>query len=96
MSSLLSQINTLSSTQKLPPYFTTSLPHTVSLSPPLQYTFGPTFRAENSHTARHLAEFWMIEPEICFAELVDDMALAVRTLRVLYVCVLVYEYYYCL
>ena len=42
------------------------------------YTFGPTFRAENSHTARHLAEFWMIEPEICFAELVDDMALAVR------------------
>ena len=40
------------------------------------YTFGPTFRAENSHTTRHLAEFWMIEPEICFAELVDDMALA--------------------
>lgn len=40
------------------------------------YTFGPTFRAEHSHTARHLAEFWMIEPEICFAELVDDMALA--------------------
>jgi len=41
------------------------------------YTFGPTFRAENSHTSRHLAEFWMIEPEICFAELADDMALAV-------------------
>jgi asparaginyl-tRNA synthetase len=40
------------------------------------YTFGPTFRAENSHTARHLAEFWMIEPEICFATLADDMALA--------------------
>lgn len=40
------------------------------------YTFGPTFRAENSHTSRHLAEFWMIEPEICFAELIDDMALA--------------------
>jgi len=40
------------------------------------YTFGPTFRAENSHTARHLAEFWMIEPEICFADLGDDMALA--------------------
>ncbi len=40
------------------------------------YTFGPTFRAENSHTARHLAEFWMIEPEICFADLVDDMGLA--------------------
>ena len=40
------------------------------------YTFGPTFRAENSHTSRHLAEFWMIEPEICFAELADDMKLA--------------------
>ncbi|KAJ1432030.1 hypothetical protein B484DRAFT_327541 [Ochromonadaceae sp. CCMP2298] len=40
------------------------------------YTFGPTFRAENSHTSRHLAEFWMIEPEICFAELAEDMALA--------------------
>lgn len=40
------------------------------------YTFGPTFRAENSHTSRHLAEFWMIEPEICFADLNDDMALA--------------------
>jgi asparaginyl-tRNA synthetase len=40
------------------------------------YTFGPTFRAENSNTSRHLAEFWMIEPEICFADLADDMALA--------------------
>ncbi len=40
------------------------------------YTFGPTFRAENSNTARHAAEFWMIEPEIAFAELADDMALA--------------------
>jgi len=37
------------------------------------YTFGPTFRAENSHTSRHLAEFWMIEPEIAFADLEDDM-----------------------
>lgn len=37
------------------------------------YTFGPTFRAENSHTTRHLAEFWMIEPEIAFADLEDDM-----------------------
>nr|KYP67511.1 Asparaginyl-tRNA synthetase, cytoplasmic 1 [Cajanus cajan] len=37
------------------------------------YTFGPTFRAENSHTSRHLAEFWMVEPEIAFAELKDDM-----------------------
>ena len=40
------------------------------------YTFGPTFRAENSHTSRHLAEFWMIEPEISFATLAEDMALA--------------------
>lgn len=40
------------------------------------YTFGPTFRAENSHTARHLSEFWMIEPEIAFADLEDDINLA--------------------
>lgn len=40
------------------------------------YTFGPTFRAENSNTARHAAEFWMIEPEIAFADLLDDMKLA--------------------
>lgn len=40
------------------------------------YTFGPTFRAENSNTARHAAEFWMIEPEIAFADLDDDMELA--------------------
>ena len=40
------------------------------------YTFGPTFRAERSYTARHAAEFWMIEPEIAFADLEDDMALA--------------------
>ena len=40
------------------------------------YTFGPTFRAENSHTSRHLAEFWMIEPEIAFADLNDDADLA--------------------
>jgi len=37
------------------------------------YTFGPTFRAEVSHTSRHLAEFWMIEPEMCFADLFDDI-----------------------
>ncbi|CAH8320124.1 unnamed protein product [Eruca vesicaria subsp. sativa] len=37
------------------------------------YTFGPTFRAENSHTSRHLAEFWMVEPELAFADLEDDM-----------------------
>lgn len=40
------------------------------------YTFGPTFRAENSNTARHLAEFWMIEPEMAFSDLEDDMDLA--------------------
>jgi asparaginyl-tRNA synthetase len=40
------------------------------------YTFGPTFRAENSNTARHAAEFWMIEPEMAFADLKDDMKLA--------------------
>ena len=45
------------------------------------YTFGPTFRAENSHTSRHLAEFWMIEPEISFADLGDDMALAEDYIR---------------
>ena len=40
------------------------------------YTFGPTFRAENSNTTRHAAEFWMIEPEMAFADLSDDMRLA--------------------
>ena len=40
------------------------------------YTFGPTFRAENSNTVKHAAEFWMIEPEMCFADLEDDMNLA--------------------
>jgi asparaginyl-tRNA synthetase len=40
------------------------------------YTFGPTFRAENSNTARHLAEFWMIEPEVAFSDLTDNMDLA--------------------
>jgi len=45
------------------------------------YTFGPTFRAENSHTSRHLAEFWMIEPEIAFADLSDNADLAERFLK---------------
>ena len=45
------------------------------------YTFGPTFRAENSNTSRHLAEFWMIEPEIAFADLSVNMALAERCLK---------------
>lgn len=45
------------------------------------YTFGPTFRAENSNTTRHAAEFWMIEPEIAFADLADDMDLAEDMLK---------------
>lgn len=45
------------------------------------YTFGPTFRAENSNTTRHAAEFWMIEPEIAFADLQDDMILAESILK---------------
>ena len=45
------------------------------------YTFGPTFRAENSNTVKHAAEFWMIEPEICFADLQDDMDLAEDMLK---------------
>jgi asparaginyl-tRNA synthetase len=45
------------------------------------YTFGPTFRAENSNTSRHLSEFWMIEPEMAFFELADNMALAERYLK---------------
>ncbi len=45
------------------------------------YTFGPTFRAENSNTTRHLAEFWMIEPEVAFADLTDNMNLAEELLK---------------
>ncbi len=52
------------------------------------YTFGPTFRAENSHTTRHLAEFWMIEPEIAFADLNDDAALAEQFLKYIFKAVL--------
>lgn len=52
------------------------------------YTFGPTFRAENSNTRRHLAEFWMIEPEMAFAELADDADLAEEYLRDLFRTVL--------
>ena len=52
------------------------------------YTFGPTFRAEKSNTSRHLAEFWMIEPEIAFADLNDDAALAEDFLQYLFKVVL--------
>ncbi len=52
------------------------------------YTFGPTFRAENSNTTRHLAEFWMIEPEIAFADLNDDAKLAEDFLKYLFRAVL--------
>src|SRR5437764_372860 len=45
------------------------------------YTFGPTFRAENSNTSRHLSEFWMVEPEMAFCELTDNMDLAERLLK---------------
>lgn len=47
------------------------------------YTFGPTFRAENSNTARHLAEFWMVEPEVAFADITDNMNLAEEFIRYL-------------
>ena len=52
------------------------------------YTFGPTFRAENSNTSRHLAEFWMVEPEVAFADLDDDADLAEDLLRHLFTRVL--------
>jgi asparaginyl-tRNA synthetase len=52
------------------------------------YTFGPTFRAENSNTSRHLAEFWMIEPEIAFADLNDDADLAEAMLKYVFKAVL--------
>jgi asparaginyl-tRNA synthetase len=52
------------------------------------YTFGPTFRAENSNTSRHLAEFWMVEPEIAFADLADNAALAEALLKYVLAAVL--------
>jgi asparaginyl-tRNA synthetase len=52
------------------------------------YTFGPTFRAENSNTSRHLAEFWMIEPEIAFADLAADADLAERFLKSIFATLL--------
>jgi asparaginyl-tRNA synthetase len=52
------------------------------------YTFGPTFRAENSNTSRHAAEFWMIEPEMAFCDLQDDMSLGEEFIREMASCVL--------
>jgi asparaginyl-tRNA synthetase len=52
------------------------------------YTFGPTFRAENSNTSRHLAEFWMVEPEIAFADLADNAALAEDLIKYVFSAVL--------
>ncbi|OXE28866.1 asparagine--tRNA ligase, partial [Vibrio parahaemolyticus] len=52
------------------------------------YTFGPTFRAENSNTSRHLAEFWMVEPEVAFAELDDVAKLAEDMLKYVFKAVL--------
>lgn len=52
------------------------------------YTFGPTFRAENSNTSRHLAEFWMLEPEVAFADLEDNAALAEAMLKYVFKAVL--------
>ena len=52
------------------------------------YTFGPTFRAENSHTTRHLAEFWMVEPEIAFADLMENAQVAEDFLKYLFRAVL--------
>ncbi|MGV8940033.1 MAG: asparagine--tRNA ligase [Lysobacter sp.] len=52
------------------------------------YTFGPTFRAENSHTTRHLAEFWMVEPEIAFADLMENARVAEEFLKYLFRAVL--------
>ncbi|WP_351090166.1 amino acid--tRNA ligase-related protein, partial [Shewanella sp. S1-49-MNA-CIBAN-0167] len=52
------------------------------------YTFGPTFRAENSNTTRHLAEFWMVEPEVAFATLDDAAELAERMLKFAFSAVL--------
>ena len=52
------------------------------------YTFGPTFRAENSNTSRHLAEFWMVEPEVAFADLGDNADLAERFLKSIFQAVL--------
>jgi len=55
------------------------------------YTFGPTFRAENSNTSRHLAEFWMVEPEMAFYDLADNMSLAEKFLK--YVCNYILTHY---
>ena len=56
------------------------------------YTFGPTFRAENSNTSRHLSEFWMIEPEVAFSDLKDNIVLAQQLLK--YICKYVMKNYH--
>ena len=57
------------------------------------YTFGPTFRAENSNTSRHLAEFWMVEPEVAFNDLNDNMDLTEEFLK--YICNYIMDYCWC-
>ena len=52
------------------------------------YTFGPTFRAENSNTSRHLAEFWMVEPEMAFCDIEGDQNLAEEFLKYVFKYVL--------
>ena len=61
---------------------------TIASSMSKVYTFGPTFRAENSNTTRHLAEFWMVEPEVAFYDLNDNAALAERMLKYVFNAVL--------
>ncbi len=61
---------------------------TIASSMSKVYTFGPTFRAENSNTTRHLAEFWMVEPEVAFYDLNDNAALAERMLKYVFKAVL--------
>jgi aspartyl/asparaginyl-tRNA synthetase len=77
------------SDRKLRGFRTRHRPHSrVQSEPTKVYTFGPTFRAENSNTSRHLAEFWMIEPEIAFADLSDNASFAEGLLKYTFVALL--------